>query len=71
MEKYRVKKFVIAIEEMICQEFDVVAETAEEAMETAEKLYKAGTFVLVNVAVCAKQMAIVSPDEDVTEWCEF
>ncbi len=71
MEKDRVKKFVIAIEEMICQEFEVAAETVEEAMEAAEKLYKAGTFVLDNAEICAKQMAIVSPDEDVTEWCEF
>lgn len=65
------KKFTIAIEEMICQEFEVAAETADEAMEVAEKLYKSGTFVLDNAELCAKQMAIVSPDEDVTEWCEF
>lgn len=65
------KKFVIAVEEMICQEFEVVAGTAEEAMEAAEKLYKTGTFVLDNAGLCAKQMAIVAPDEDATEWCEF
>ncbi len=65
------KKFTIAIDEMICQEFEVAAETADEAMEVAEKLYKSGTFVLDNAELCAKQMAIVSPDEDVTEWCEF
>ncbi len=65
------KKFVIAIEEMICQDFEVVAETAEEAMEVAEKLYKSGAFVLDNAELCAKQMAVVAPNEDATEWCEF
>ena len=37
------KKFVICIEETICQQFEVVAETAEEAMKSAEKLYKIGS----------------------------
>lgn len=65
------KKFVICIEETICQQFEVVAETAEEAMKSAEKLYKIGSFVLYNAELCAKQMAVITPDKDATEWCEF
>ena len=65
------EKFVIAIEEMICQKFVIAAETAEEAMGAAEKLYKAGTFVLDNAELCTKQMAIIAPGKETTEWREF
>lgn len=65
------KSFVIAIEETISQQFEVAAETAEEAIKTAEKLYNAGTFVLDNAELCAKQLAVVTPDDATTEWCEF
>lgn len=40
-------------------------------MESAKKLYKIGAFVLDNAELCAKQMAVVMPDKDATEWCEF
>ena len=65
------QKFVVATEETIVQEFEIVAETAEKAMEIAESLYKNGTFVLSSGEVQLRQMAIVKPDEEVTEWCEF
>ncbi len=65
------KKFEIIIEETICQKFEVEAETSKEAMKSAEELYKAGTFVLDNAELCAKQMAVVTPGEEITKWCEF
>ena len=65
------KKFEIIIEETICQKFEVEAETTKEAMKSAEELYKAGTFVLDNAELCAKQMTVVTPGEETTEWCEF
>ena len=65
------KKFIIAIEEMVVQEFEVFAENSEEAMNKAIENYKSGKFVLEPGEVQFKQMAILKPENEVTEWCEF
>lgn len=65
------KKFIIAIEEMVVQEFEVFAENSEEAMNKAIENYKSGKFVLEPGEVQFKQMAILKPKNEVTEWCEF
>ena len=65
------KKFVIAIEESIVQEFEIIADTAEEEMEIAEEQYRKGDLVLCPGEAQFRQMAIVKPDNEVTEWCEF
>lgn len=65
------KEFVITIEEHISQNFVVEANNAEEAMEIAEKKYERGDFTLEPGNLVAKQMAIISPDGEATEWCEF
>lgn len=64
-------KFRIAIEETLVQEFDIEAEDAGEAMELAEAKYKSGELVLTSAEVHHKQMAIVAPDNEATEWSEF
>lgn len=53
------------------QEFDIEAEDAGEAMELAEAKYKSGELVLTSAEVYHKQMAIVAPDNEVTERSEF
>lgn len=65
------KEFTISIEELIVQEFKVMADNVEKAMETAEKNYRNGKFVLESGEVQFKQMAVVNPCEEVTEWIEF
>lgn len=65
------KKFVIAIEETSVQEFEIIADTAEKAMEIAEEQYIKGVLVLCPGEVQFRQMAIVKPEKDATEWCEF
>lgn len=65
------KKFVIAIEETVVQEFKIIADTAEKAMEIAEKQYKDGNLLLSPGEVQFKQMAIVKPENEATDWCEF
>lgn len=40
------KKYIITIEETIVQDFEIEAESPEEAFEIAEKKYDAGEFVL-------------------------
>lgn len=65
------KKYIIAIEEMNVQEFEIEAENDEQAMNFAENKYQNGEFVLVPGKVCFKQMSIIKPDNEVTEWIEF
>lgn len=65
------KKFVIAIEETVTQNFDIEAENAECAMKIAEEKYRNGELVLESGEVNFKQMAVMKPDEEVTEWIEF
>lgn len=65
------KKYVIAIEEMISDNFEVEAETAEEAMELAEYRYRTGEYALAPGNLVAKQIAIISPNNAITEWTEF
>ena len=66
------KKFKITIEEMFSDQFEIEAETMEEAMEIAEEQYKEGFLVLEPGNLVAKQMCGEDPDTgDCTEWTEF
>ena len=65
------KKFVFAIEETVVQEFTVYTNNSEEAFEIAEKKYNSGEFVLEPGEVHYKQMAVISPEDEVTEWVVF
>lgn len=53
------------------EEFEIVAASAEEAMEIAEEQYRRGIFVLSSGEVHFKQMAIVKPENKATQWREF
>lgn len=64
-------KYKITIEETVVDEFDVFADSAEDAMRIAEKNYKNGNFVLCSGEVQHKQMAIIEPAGKVTEFIEF
>lgn len=67
------KKFIVDIEEMIVQSFEVEAESLEEAMEIAEDKYWKGEFVLeADANVAARQMRASSEDLwEQTAWTEF
>ena len=65
------KKFIIAIEETVVDTFEVEANSAEEAMEIAEENYGNGEFVLKPGEVTFKQMSVIKPSEESTEWVEF
>lgn len=65
------KKFKIGIEEVLAAEFIVEALDAEEAMKIAEEKYKNGEFVIQPGEVHQKQLAIISPVGEATEWTEF
>lgn len=65
------KKFVIAIEETVTQNFDIEAENAESAMKIVEEKYRNSELVLEPGNVCFKQMAVMKPNGEETEWIEF
>lgn len=64
-------KYTITIEEAVAKDFEVEANDAEEAYETAERKYKSGKFVLDPGECQFKQIAITSPSNESTEWTEF
>ena len=65
------KKYTIAIEETVVKEFEVEASDFEEALDIAEKKYHEGEFVLSSGEVHFKQMAVVEPQSEATEWNVF
>ena len=65
------KTYIVAIEETVVEEFEVKANDFSEALDIASKKYKEGEFVLSPGELQFKQMAIVSPSDELTEWSEF
>ena len=65
------EKFIITIEEVIDEDFEVFADDVEQATRIAIEKYKSGEFVVENNNVTFKQIAIRKPDNEITEWFEF
>ncbi len=61
----------VAIEETIVQEFEVEANTFEEALLFAKEKYKVGEFVLSDAFVTDKKIAILSTSDEEAEWVNF
>lgn len=64
-------KYAITIEEACAKDFEIEAESAEEAYEIAERKYKSGEFALDPGECQFRQMAITSPSDEATEWREI
>ena len=64
-------KYTITIEETNAKNFEIEAESAEEAYEIAERKYKSGEFVLDPGECQFRQIAITKPNNEATEWREF
>lgn len=64
-------KYTIAIEETVVEEFEIEANDFGEALEIAAEKYRKGEIVLRPGEVQFKQMAVVKPDCESTEWSEF
>lgn len=65
------KKFIVTIEEMVSQNFEIEAADAEKAMRIAQEKYNNCEFLLAHGNLVCKQMAIISPKNEATEWVEF
>lgn len=64
-------KYAITIEGTVAKDFEVEADGAEEAYETAEQKYKSSEFVLDPGECQFRQIAITAPSDEATEWKEF
>ena len=65
-------KYTITIEETCTKNFDIEADSAEEAYEIAEHKYKSGGEFVLDPGECQfKQIAITSPNNEATEWREL
>ena len=65
------KKYIIAIEETVVDEFEIEANDFEEALAIATEKYRKGELVLCPGELQFKQIAILKPDYESTEWIEF
>lgn len=64
-------KYIVVIEETVAQEFKIIAKSAEDALIEAKKKYERGKIVLEPGEVQYKQMRVIRPDSEASEWCEF
>ena len=66
------KKFIVTIEEMVSEDFEIIAENEEEAEKIATEKYNNGEFVLEPGNLVAKQMQIHNvTDDKYIDWFEF
>ena len=65
------RKFIVAIEETVSEEFNLSADTPEEAMRIAKGKYENGVLIVSPGEVHLRRMAIVNPEDDTTEWHGF
>ena len=64
-------KYTITIEETVAKDFEIEAESAEEAYKMTEQKYKSGEFVLDPGECQFRQITITNPSSESTEWREF
>ena len=62
-------KFLVNIEEVVCETFDVDAESMEEAQRIVISAYESGEIVLEPGELVEKRIAVF--DEATNEWSEY
>ena len=65
------KKYTIAIEETVVDQFEIEANDFIEAIDIAKEKYRKGELVVSPGEVQFRQIAVISPSYDCTEWSEF
>ena len=65
------KKYKIAIEETVTEEFEVEANDLNEAREIAAKKYRDGEFIVAPGEVQARRMAVTELYCESSAWAEF
>lgn len=64
-------KYLISIEETVVEEFEVDADSADDALAIASDKYYKEEFVLCPGEVQERKMAILLPEQYATDWEEF
>ncbi len=65
------KKYVVAIEETVVSQFEILADSSESAIATAKIKYLSGELVLSPGEVQCKRMDVVDPSKNDTIFIEF
>lgn len=65
------KRFVIAVEETITQEFEVYADNEQEALHLLKEGYEKGEIVVDGGEVQSHQLAVIEPVRNIPEWIKF
>ena len=65
------KKYVVAIEETVVSQFEILADSSESAIATAKIKYLSGELVLSPGEVQCKKIAVVDPSKNDTIFIEF
>lgn len=62
-------KFLVNIEEVVCETFEVDAESMEEARRIVIRAYESGEIILEPGELVEKRIAVF--DEGANEWSEY
>ncbi len=65
------KRFVIAVEETIAQEFEIYADNEQEALHLLKEGYEKGEIVVDGGEVQSHQFAVIEPIGNSFEWIKF
>lgn len=65
------RKYRVVIEETISEEFEIEANSEEEAVSKAIQEYKSGNFVIGSDNVEHRQISVVDKDGELTNWITF
>lgn len=65
------KRFVIAVEETITQEFEVYADNEQEALHLLKEGYEKGEIVVDGGEVQSHQLAVIEPVRNIPESIKF
>ncbi len=65
------KKYCVIIEETISEEFEIEAESREDAISKAIDAYKSGEFVLEPGNFEYAQVKVIDEDDKSSEWIEI
>ncbi len=65
------RKYIVTIEEMISQDFEIEADSIDVALETAEQQYKKGIITLSDGNLVCKQISATDNKGDSVDWYEF
>ena len=65
------RKYRVVIEETVSEEFEIEANSEEDAVSRAIQEYEAGNFVVGSDNVECRRISVVDKDGELTDWIMF